>query len=106
MKTRSRSLIPNSKLALSGLNNQSKDDARVVEMDIPIPGECPGENLQTIVRESWALIRGLEETGFKAYNGESYECQVDVPKTGMYLGNINPGCGDGKEFPYIGLHLR
>lgn len=106
MKTRSMALIPNHKLALSGLNNQSKDDARVVEFDFPLPGQLPGENLQTIVRESWALLRGLEETGFKAFNGELYECQIDVPKTAMYLGNINAGSGDGKEFPYIDLHMR
>eukprot|EP00746_Dinoflagellata_sp_MGD_P008981 gnl/MRDRNA2_/MRDRNA2_118079_c0_seq1.p1 gnl/MRDRNA2_/MRDRNA2_118079_c0~~gnl/MRDRNA2_/MRDRNA2_118079_c0_seq1.p1 ORF type:complete len:517 (-),score=101.17 gnl/MRDRNA2_/MRDRNA2_118079_c0_seq1:59-1609(-) len=106
MKTRSMTLIPNSKIALCGVNNQSKDDARVVEMDIPLPGETPAENLQTIVREAWALLRGLEETGFKAFNGKHYECQIDVPSTGLYLGNILPGAGDGKEFPYIDLHLR
>jgi small-conductance mechanosensitive channel len=106
MKTRSMALIPNSKIALCGLNNQSKDDARIMEMDIPLPGETPAENLQTIVREAWALLRGLEETGFKAFNGDHYECQIDVPETALYLGNINPGAGDGKEFPYIDLHLR
>lgn len=106
MKTRSVALIPNSKLALCGLNNQSKDDAREVEMDIPLPGEIPAENLQTIVRESWALLRGLEETGFKAFNGQYYECQIEVSQTAMYLGNINPGAGDGKEFPYIDFHLK
>lgn len=106
MKTRSMALIPNSKLAMCGINNQSKDDARVMEFDIPLPGETPGENLQTIVRETWALLRGLEETGFKALNGKTYECQIDVPKTGLYLGNINPGSGEAKEFPYIDLHMR
>lgn len=106
MKTRSMALIPNSKIALCGVNNQSKDDARIMEMDIPLPGETPAENLQTIVREAWALLRGLEETGFKAFNGIQYECQIDVPETALYLGNILPGAGDGKEFPYIDLHLR
>lgn len=108
MKTRSVALIPNSKLALSSLNNQSKDDARTFEFDIPLPGEIPGENLQTIVREAWALLRGLEETGFKAFNGENYGCQIDVshPETGMYLADINPGVGEAKEFPYIDFHIR
>jgi len=106
MKTRSIALIPNSKLALCGINNQSKDDARVVEIDIPLPGEIPGENLQTIVRESWALLRGLEETGFKAFNGRQFECQIDIARTGIFLGNILAGSGDGKEFPYIDLHLK
>lgn len=106
MKTRSIALIPNSRLALCGINNQSKDDARVVEIDIPLPGEIPGENLQTIVRESWALLRGLEETGFKAFNGKRFECQIDTAVTGIYLGNILPGAGDGKEFPYVDLHLK
>jgi small-conductance mechanosensitive channel len=103
--TRSMMFIPNHKIGSGGCNNQSKDDARLVETSLPLPGYLTGEALETIVSEAWALIRGVEETGFTAMNGENYACQFDIRETSVYVESVATAVGL-TEFCSVHLHMR
>lgn len=106
VKTRSSTFIPNSVLVgQKGLCNQSKDNSKCVEADIPLPYSTSGAKLETIVRECWDLLKGVEESGFVALNGQDFECQFDVPKSAIYICEIEQSPGGG-EFANIKLHMR
>lgn len=105
MTTRSIMFIPNGDLALAGVMNQSRDDSRIYECDLPLPAGLPPASLEAIVTDAWALLRGLESSGFTALSGEAFDSQVDVKHSGIYLSNIQTGASV-KEFAVVNLHLR
>jgi len=90
-KTKSPMYVPNSKLA-AGINNQSRDNARVFETDFAIGGGLPVEKAETIVKEFWKLLHNLEG-GFTGLNGRKYSNQIIGDKCAVFLtgngGNVH-----------------
>merc|ERR1740130_2624573 len=84
-KTRSDMYIPNSKLAGSGINNQSRDNARQFSTEFGVPGDASAETVTQIVADAWELIRSTDGKTFTAMNGKEFEGQIDVKKSSVYL---------------------
>eukprot|EP00746_Dinoflagellata_sp_MGD_P013550 gnl/MRDRNA2_/MRDRNA2_129315_c0_seq1.p1 gnl/MRDRNA2_/MRDRNA2_129315_c0~~gnl/MRDRNA2_/MRDRNA2_129315_c0_seq1.p1 ORF type:complete len:484 (-),score=79.35 gnl/MRDRNA2_/MRDRNA2_129315_c0_seq1:234-1685(-) len=105
LATRSITYIPNSEIACNAVNNQSRDDARIVEKALPLPSGIPAESLEAIVRAAWALLNSVEEAGFTAQNGQQCDCQFEVGKCIIWIDNVQP-CPGSKEFACWNLQLR
>merc|ERR1719217_1261052 len=105
MKTRSVTFIPNGEIACNAVNNQSRDDARIVQTQLPLPSGIPAASIEAIVRGTWGVLKGVEETGFTAMNGQQYECQFDVAKSILWIDNVQPS-SSSKEFACWNLQLK
>lgn len=103
--TRSLTLIPNSEIACNAVNNQSRDDARIVQTELPLPSGIPAASLEAIVKGAWNVLKSVEETGFTAMNGQQYQCQFDVAKSSVWIDNVQPS-SSSKEFACWNLQLK
>jgi len=102
--TRSITFIPNSEVALSIVNNQSRDNSRVSKVELPLPLGVKAEALKAIVSGAWKVLQNLEETGFTGSNGKKYECQIIVNKSLIYIKDVG-FCGASGE-PNFNLELK
>merc|ERR1719316_384144 len=85
--TRSTVYIPNSALAGQGINNRSRDNARTFEIDMDVPVA----QAMVICQDVMALIQSSEQTGFTATNGKSFDGQIDVNKSCVFIAGVDPG---------------
>jgi small-conductance mechanosensitive channel len=104
MSTRSITFIPNSEIGSQGVNNQSRDDKRVHEATLPLPGSLPAAKVEAIIKEGWNVLRGQENSTFLALNGQTIDSQMDTKKSSLYITNINETSGN--EFASVHLNLR
>jgi len=105
MATRSLTFIPNSEIACNAVNNQSRDDARFIQTELPLPSAIAAAALEAIVKSTWTLLKSVEETGFTATNCEQYECQFDVSKSSVWIDNVKPSPG-AQDFACWNLQLK
>merc|ERR1719162_2530911 len=61
LKTRSTIFIPNSEIACNAVNNQSRDDSRYIQTELPLPSGIPATALEAIVRGAWTVLKSVEE---------------------------------------------
>lgn len=94
-KTRSQVYVSNHSLAGSGINNRSRDNARVFEFELDIPIGSSDEQTSKMVQGVMALIQSGEKDGFTAMNGKQYEGQIDVGKSCVYITGIDPSSNKG-----------
>lgn len=88
--TRSDVFVPNSALAGSGINNRSRDNARVFEIDLSVPTGSSNAQTTKMVQDVLALIKSSDKAGFTATNGKQFDGQIDVAKSDVYITGIDP----------------
>lgn len=104
MSTRSIAFIPNSEIGTTGVNNQSRDDTRIYEAVVPLPGSMSATKMEAIVRDGWGIIRSLKEGTFLALNGQTIQNQMDTDTSALYVDNISETSGN--EFASANVVIR
>lgn len=104
MSTRSITFIPNSEVGSAGVNNQSRDDKRVYEAILPLPGSLAAAKVEAIIKDGWTVLRSLDGSTFLALNGQTIESQLDAKKSSIFIENICETSGN--EFASVGLNMR
>lgn len=104
MSTRSMAFIPNSEIGVQGVNNQSRDDKRVYETVLPLPGSMKADAMEAIIKEGWELIRSQKDSSFMGLNGQQIESQMNTDKSALYVAQISETCGN--EFDAVHLNIR
>jgi small-conductance mechanosensitive channel len=98
-KTRSITFIPNSEIATNAVNNQSRDDSRVTQIELPLPSDIKAAALKSIVADAWKVLQSVEETGFTGANGKQYASQFVVNKSLIWISSVQlNGVTDSASF--------